>query len=217
MARRFANVHLDAARDLAVLGYPVLPCRPRSKVPATAHGFKDATRNERAILHMFAGRDNYNVAIACGSALAVVDVDVKAGADPKEVLDRHALTGAPMVAETAPDDEGERGLHIYCAGPARTGPTAEPGVEIRGRGSYVVCPPSIHPTGIAYRWRSGPVALNRASAIAGSVREPSAGLASASASKVFPVPGVGASIKCRGLRPSSDGRQPQTSSSPVSP
>jgi Bifunctional DNA primase/polymerase, N-terminal len=160
MSVRIAT-NLDAARDLAELGFEVFPPRPRSKAPLTPHGFKDASRDERTILHWYDRWPGAGVAIACGAVLAVVDADVKAGADPKEVLDLHGLTDAPMVVETAPNDEGERGRHVYCRGPARTGKTAEVGVEIRGRGSYCVCPPSIHPTGIAYRWRNGPVAVER--------------------------------------------------------
>jgi Bifunctional DNA primase/polymerase, N-terminal len=27
-----------------------------------------------------------------------------------------------------------------------------PGVDFRGQGGYIVTPPSVHPTGVCYRW-----------------------------------------------------------------
>jgi hypothetical protein len=71
--------------------------------------------------------------------------------DPMRVLEDHGLQHAPMVALTP-----SRGLHCHCRGPCRTGPTSTPYVEIRARGAYVVCPPSIV-EGRRYHWLSGPV------------------------------------------------------------
>src|SRR4051794_1334430 len=69
-------------------------------------------------------------AVACGDELAVVDVDVKHGADVQEVV---SCVAGPMVMTGS--HNGERGLHVYCRGPAATAATPMEGVEIRGRGA----------------------------------------------------------------------------------
>ena len=142
---------LDSARDLAELGFRVFACLPNAKRPLRgSRGFKDATRDERAILHLFADHEDRNVAIACGAEVAVVDIE---GAHPDaiSVLYDHGLQDAPMIALTP-----SGGLHCYCAGPCRTGPTAVPHVEVRARGAYVVCSPSVV-EGRRYHWLAGPV------------------------------------------------------------
>jgi hypothetical protein len=144
---------LDPARDLAEFGFDPFACRQDSKAPLRgSHGFKDATRDERALLHLFADHPERNLAIACGAGVAVVDIEDE-HPDPMSVLCEHGLQDAPMIALTR-----SWGLHCYCAGPCRTGPTAIPHVEIRGRGAYVVCPPSTV-GGRRYHWLAGPVHL----------------------------------------------------------
>jgi hypothetical protein len=87
-------------------------------------------------------------AVTCGDRLAVVDVDVKHGADVEAVL---SVVAGPTVLTGKHD--GERGVHVYCTGPARTAPrTSLKGVEIRGKGAYVVLPGSPHESGVAYEW-----------------------------------------------------------------
>jgi putative DNA primase/helicase len=41
----------QAAVELAARGYFVFPCASRGKAPLTENGFKNATRDERQILH----------------------------------------------------------------------------------------------------------------------------------------------------------------------
>src|SRR4051794_2947188 len=79
------SANLDVARDLAELGYFPFPCK--RKVPLTENGFKDATRDERTILHAWAAHPHADIGIACGaSGIAVVDIDSKHGADPAEAI-----------------------------------------------------------------------------------------------------------------------------------
>jgi len=152
---------VDNAIDLAERGYAVFACRPREKTPLTSHGFKDATRDERAIRHMWDRMPDANVAAGCAaSGINVLDIDSKHGADPREVifdldLDVHTcvLTGeAPERSAQYPDSlSGNRGAQVFFRGIHRTGLTTIKGVELRGTGSYVVLPPSIHPSGVQYR------------------------------------------------------------------
>jgi hypothetical protein len=157
----------EHAVDLAERGYAVFPCWPRTKRPLTTHGFTDATRDERAIRHMWDRKPDANIAAACGaSAINVLDIESKAGADYREVvadfnLEEHpaVLTGeAPERSQQHPDSlSGNRGAQVFFRGVHRTAQTTIKGVELRGVGAYVVLPPSIHPSGVQYRGELPPV------------------------------------------------------------
>ena len=149
-----------AALGYAELGYHVFPCKPREKVPLTKRGWQDASRDERQILQWWDRWPNANIGIACGlSGAAVLDIDSKHGADPREVIAQLALDDYPTIwTGEAPDpcDEfpnslaGVRGAQIPFRADLPTRETTIPGVEIRGAGAYVVAPPSVHPSGVPY-------------------------------------------------------------------
>jgi hypothetical protein len=44
-------------------GWPVFPCLPGQKIPATAHGFRDATTDERQITEWFGRGFSWNLAV----------------------------------------------------------------------------------------------------------------------------------------------------------
>ena len=99
-----------------------------------------------------------NVAIVTGgiSGIAVIDFDPRHGADPEAFLQRHP-TGRVV-------DTGGGGVHAFYRIPegmeirCRVG--LRPGIDVRGEGGYVVAPPSVHPNGKPYVWRSeGEMAL----------------------------------------------------------
>lgn len=70
-------------------GWPVFPCRPDSKVPATVHGFKDAATDPSVIAGWWSRTPDANVAIPTGtSTVDVLDVDVKGAADGRAALER---------------------------------------------------------------------------------------------------------------------------------
>ena len=158
------SAKLDAALDLAELGYYVFQCAERGKSPLTRHGFYDATRDERTLLHAYERRPYASVAIACeASQISVLDVDPKYGADPAEAfaeldLDAHELvvawTGeAPEPTARYPRSlSGVRGAHAYFRGLAPTGELALRGCELRSRRAYVIAPPSGHASGVQYEW-----------------------------------------------------------------
>src|ERR1700734_1863881 len=67
---------LDAALAYARTGWPVFPCRPESKEPATRNGFYDATTSEGQIRRWWHKEPGRNVAIATGApGPGMVDVD----------------------------------------------------------------------------------------------------------------------------------------------
>lgn len=127
------------ALTYAARGWPVLPAD--GKVPLTAHGVKDASTDPTVVEGWWRRWPNANVAIACGApgpqVLDVDDLDAARG-----VLGR--LARAPAVATA-------RGRHFYFAGQDRGTVVLDYG-ELRGQGSYVIAPPSVHPTGREYVW-----------------------------------------------------------------
>ena len=70
---------LLAALAYARTGWPVHPCKPDSKEPDTAHGFKDATTDEERIRGCGPLYPDRNPAVPTGApGPDVLDVDVKA-------------------------------------------------------------------------------------------------------------------------------------------
>jgi Bifunctional DNA primase/polymerase, N-terminal len=121
----------------------VFPCKPGRKEPNTVHGFKDATTDPERIRSWWSRHPDDNVAIATGApAPDVVDVDVKADGNGYQALERlrraGLLVGAIGIVRTP-----SGGAHIYYPGtenPCRA--LRRHHLDFRGRGGYVVAPPS---------------------------------------------------------------------------
>lgn len=139
---------LHHALALASKGMFVFPCRPRDKRPATENGLKDATVDRDQITAWWTAQPDCNIAIATGavSKIFVVDAD---GPDAERELQRLELP-TTVEAITA------RGRHLYFRHPGapirNTASRVAPGIDTRGDGGYVLCPPSCHPSGALYRW-----------------------------------------------------------------
>ncbi len=138
---------LQAALRYAALGYPVFPCVPGGKVPATAHGFLDATTDAGQIEAWWTARPLANIGMPT-AGLLVVDVD---GADnPWPGADLDGL-GECSVSLTP-----RGGRHYIFRQPAgehwsnSTGRLA-PKVDTRANGGYIVLPPSVV-GGRPYQW-----------------------------------------------------------------
>jgi hypothetical protein len=92
-----------------------------------------------------------NIGIATGGGRAVLDIDLRNGGDGAlaslEAAHGRELPGTAKVAT------GGGGWHHYFAAPAGTrSRDLAPGVELKGEGSYVVAPPSLHASGREYVW-----------------------------------------------------------------
>ena len=67
---------LRQALAYARRGWPVFPCLPGEKIPATRHGYRDATTDQRQITAWFGRGPDWNLAIATGApGPDVLDVD----------------------------------------------------------------------------------------------------------------------------------------------
>lgn len=139
-----SNELLDAALRLAAAGWPVFPCKPNAKVPATEHGFKDATTDPATIRRWWTRMPLANLAVATGvPAVDVLDVDVKAGPDGRTALQQ--LRNAGIAAgELGTVRTPSGGLHLYYRGTRQgNGSIARHGIDFRGLGGYVLVPPSV--------------------------------------------------------------------------
>ena len=87
------NHVLRQALDYAERGWPVFPCRPGQKTPATLHGYLDATTDPGQVIAWFGRHPELNLAIATGApGPDVLDIDQRG----------QAGDGFPALAQLAP-------------------------------------------------------------------------------------------------------------------
>lgn len=146
---------LAAAQWYALRGWPVLPLVPGGKTPMTRRGFHEATTEQRQIREWWRGHD-YNIGIPTGIRFDVIDVDYHRHPEALQawatISDDYAVHG---IAATP------RGVHLYVMPTGDTnaaGPGGIAGLDYRGKGGYVVVPPSRRPEG-RYVWWSPPSPL----------------------------------------------------------
>jgi hypothetical protein len=133
---------LDAALGYAARGWPVFPCRPGRKDPATPHGFLDATTDPDQIRAWWQAQPDANVAIATGHpGPDVVDVDNEPGGF--EALGRlmraGLLDGHGQIVRTR-----SGGLHLYFLGTGQRCSSLRPNfpIDFKAARGYVIAPPS---------------------------------------------------------------------------
>ena len=136
---------------------PVFPLKPRTKVPATPNGVKDAALDTGK----FSWTNDSNIGVAVPSGFVVLDVDPRNGGaegwarlldDFPETATAHAT--APVVRT------GAGGLHVWFRLPENLAVKngrllGYEGIDVKVVGGYLVAPPSIHPdTGTRYEWEA---------------------------------------------------------------
>lgn len=149
-----ADALADAALYYAmVLGWPVFPLRPGQKRPLTRHGFKEATTSETQVRQWWEETPDANIGLPTGQAFDVIDIDTREAITTAMRLGLPAHGDGLLAAVMTP-----RGWHLYIP-TTGTGNRAGviDGVDYRGRGGYVVAPPSIV-GGRRYRWEITPQA-----------------------------------------------------------
>jgi hypothetical protein len=117
------------------------------------HGVKDATTNRARVLAWWTRHPQANIGLACGHNFDVLDVDGPAGELAIRALGAtHGLASSGPLVRT-----GGSGWHFYLAptGLGNVHPTGLEHLDWRGRGGYVVAPPSRHASGHLYRWVAG--------------------------------------------------------------
>lgn len=153
----------EAALLYASIGWRVFPLWPKSKKPVTTNGYKNAVTDAEQINKWWDENPNYNIGIATGRGLCVVDVDDKpekhGGLLGSDFLRDWELDHGE-ISETVCAKSGTGGMHYYFD----VGDVYISGcqsdtifIDLRCDGNYIVAPPSIHPeTGQPYVWDISP-------------------------------------------------------------
>ncbi len=142
---------LEAALEYAALGWHVLPLRPGSKLPATAHGLHDATIDPTVIRAWWAHWGRANVGIRTGrcSGLFVLDIDARHGGYASLADLEVKYESLPPSLTVKTPSGGEHRSFAWPGGDVRNSAGAlGPGLDIRGEGGYVVAPPSTLANGV---------------------------------------------------------------------
>jgi hypothetical protein len=138
------NHVLRHALDYAGRGWPVFPCRPGKKTPATMHGHLDAATDPGQVYAWFGRDPELNLAIATGApGIDVLDIDQRGEAgDGFPALAQLESAGLlDRVIATVRTPSG--GLHFYFTGShQRTGHLPACHVDFLSQGGYVLAPPS---------------------------------------------------------------------------
>jgi hypothetical protein len=141
---------LDARNLLELyeaLGLTPIPLKCRSKKPLVKWGASDWPPPITG-LRAWVSRSGINWGVRCGSELAVLDFD-----EPDAY--RHFLKEYPQAASW-PRVKTGRGHHLWVKPTKPIRSLRTNGIEIKGVGSYVVAPPSVHPSGNVYYFEIAP-------------------------------------------------------------
>jgi hypothetical protein len=117
------------------------------------HGVTDATCNRARVLAWWTRHPQANIGLATGYTFDVLDVDGPKGAHAiQELAAAHGLHSSGPLVRT-----GGGGWHYYLVstGLGNAYPSYLEHVDWRGRGGYVVAPPSRHASGHPYQWVIG--------------------------------------------------------------
>jgi hypothetical protein len=148
----------EAALAYVAWGWPVFPllafgeAHPYTgeisdgKKPASQHGFKDATTDAERIAGWWKRHPTHNIGLPTGLLFDVVDIDPRHGGmeSYRAVIAAEDEKGEGLIPDShAKVVTGNGGWHFYIE-PTGAGNRTNmlPGIDVRGRGGYVVAPPS---------------------------------------------------------------------------
>jgi hypothetical protein len=139
------NDTVRQALAYAAHGWPVFPCQPGQKTPATPHGYRNASTDPEQIAYWFSRRPGCNLAIATGfPGPDVLDVDQHGPAGDGftaliKLRDAKLLDGAAAWVRTP-----SGGMHAYFTGTHQhCGHLPAHHLDFLANGGYVLAPPSV--------------------------------------------------------------------------
>lgn len=153
----------DSALYYHKLGFAVVPLVPRQKRPATERGFNEWAESEQEIEYAWGRQPSFNVGASMGAPsgnIICIDIDIDddKGYDGMEFLRKWEREHGEL-PETVSAITGRGGSHLFYRVDREVRPSTndELHIDIRGDGSGIVLPPSVHPdTGREYQWENHP-------------------------------------------------------------
>ncbi len=138
----------QAAERYTRLGLSVIPLQSRGKQPAIPSWmeYQDRPADASQRKEWFGNGKEWNVAIVCGRVsgdLVALDFD-----DPTAY--EQFAASYPDLIERTRVHKTARGFHVLVRVPGSVKTFEFEGGDVKGEGSYVVAPPSIHPSGALY-------------------------------------------------------------------
>jgi hypothetical protein len=135
---------LSRALAYAERGWPVFPCRPGGKAPATRHGFHDASTDPAQIRRWWHLQPAANLAIATGApGPDVLDIDQRGASGSGFAAFNQLKRAGQLEGATALVATPSRGLHAYFAGSGQpSGSLPGHHLDFKARGGYILAPPS---------------------------------------------------------------------------
>lgn len=146
-------------------------CKKCGTIHTGKKGLYEATTDPAIITRWWMAEPKANIGIRCGHGLLFLDVDVPEPGEGKTAdgeatlalfeAENEELPATPrqQTGEKKQEDGSFRRGRQYAfrvEGEIRNSASGiGPGLDIRGDGGYVVAPPSIHPSGVAYAWDDG--------------------------------------------------------------
>jgi Protein of unknown function (DUF3631)/Bifunctional DNA primase/polymerase, N-terminal/Primase C terminal 1 (PriCT-1) len=130
-------------------------CSSPAKHPRTEHGFLDATTDREAIATWWARWPSANIAMPTGKASGydVLDVDVQHGGAGTLKRLEHEHGKLPDTVEVLTPSGGRHYVFRHVGRALKSGAgVLGLGLDTRGEGGYVLCPPSIGANGRAYKY-----------------------------------------------------------------
>jgi len=143
--------NLEVALDYVRMGWKVLPVVENGKIPATAHGVKDATNDIDKITDWWTRNPNFNIGVAAGEASGIIvyDIDPRNGGEDswQQWLKEHGDVPDGIMALTA--GGGQHYIARYQQGIRSC--KLRTGIDLLSDGRYFVAYPSTI-DGRSYQW-----------------------------------------------------------------
>jgi Bifunctional DNA primase/polymerase, N-terminal len=135
---------LRQALAYARRGWPVFPCLPGQKIPATRHGYRDATTDQQQISNWFGRGAHWNLAIATGApGPDVLDIDQHGPAGNGFAAFAKLRRGGLADGAAAYVRTPAGGMHAYFTGSDQhNGRLPSHHLDFRSAGGYILAPPS---------------------------------------------------------------------------
>jgi len=139
------------AKFYASKGFSVIPVKPRSKEPSIKwKQYQEALPSPQELDEWFKGKaaEDMGIALILGlSNLLAIDID------KPELWPLFFNESPEELAERTWVSQPSKGYHVFFKYKGKTENIELKGVvELKAKGRYIVAPPSLHPSGVAYHW-----------------------------------------------------------------